>query len=388
MIFKHILGVIQFKASGDNHIRFLNDIRKGDFIIKKISVSNNEITGFIYGNDYSKLEVIAKKNLMILEEVKRQGLVYKIKKYKLRFGIIAGIIVSIGVVFYLSNIVLKVRITGCDKELQDRVSNYVSLYGITPGNYIPKLDFDEIERNLVYNVEDVSWASVRNDGPTIVVNVHQSTREPHMVKTRLPCNIISTRDAQIVGVEVYDGLLMVIKGDGVKKGEMLVSGITLDDNQKPMYSHSQAKIIGEYNEVIDIFQPYNDIKRTLSEKSIKRNSLTFFGLDIPISFGKNVKGEYVQKSRTNYISFLSLKLPIGICHNDYSPYEEENIKLTKDEAASVIKGKISIYEKNFLNGCEILDKRLEENENDEGLHIKAIYKVRGNIGKEQEILIK
>lgn len=388
MVYKHVLGVIEFKASGDNHIRFLNEARKGDFIIKKVRVTNNEVTGRIYGSDIDKLREIAEKNSMTLEEIKRYGLIYKIRKYKLRFGLIAGIAVAIALILYLSNIVLRVRITGCDGDVLKNVSNSLSFYGVTPGKYIPKIDFDDIERNLVLYVNDVSWASVRNDGSTIVVNVHQSTHQPDMVQSRFPCNIISTRNAQVVGVEVYDGLLMVLKGDGVKKGEMLVNGIILDENQKPLYCHSQAKIIGEYEEVIDIYQPYNDVIRTVSDKKLKRNSLSFFGLRIPISFGEKIKGEYVQNTRTNYISFLSLKLPIGICHNEYSPYEEENISYTKEQATVAIENKIKIYQINFLNSCEILDTVREEKESEEGISIKVTFKVRGNIGKEQEILVK
>lgn len=38
MIYKHILGVVHFKATGDNTIKFVNAIRKANFICKNLKV--------------------------------------------------------------------------------------------------------------------------------------------------------------------------------------------------------------------------------------------------------------------------------------------------------------------------------------------------------------
>ena len=51
---------------------------------------------------------------------------------------------------------------------------------------------------------------------------------------------------------------MVLKGDGVKKGDLLVSGFVIDEKDKPLYYHLQTKIIGEYTERICITQSYID----------------------------------------------------------------------------------------------------------------------------------
>ena len=42
MIYKHVLGVVHFKATGDNTIKFVNSIRR-NFICKNLRVSNNEV---------------------------------------------------------------------------------------------------------------------------------------------------------------------------------------------------------------------------------------------------------------------------------------------------------------------------------------------------------
>ena len=181
---------------------------------------------------------------------------------------------------------------------------------------------------------------------------------------------------------------MVLKGDGVKKGDLLVSGIVIDEKDKPLYYHSQAKIIGEYTERICITQSYNDIKIIPSHKTIKRNYINFFDIKIPINFNKKIQGEYSESSRTNYISFLSMKLPIGITYKKYTPYETKKITYTKNEAKNLLNEKIDIYEVNFLNKCEIIDKDIKYEVNDKCIKVEVTYKIRGNIAEESKILIK
>ncbi len=388
MLFKHILGVVHFKAVGENHIAFLNTIRKSNFKIKNISIKDNEILGTIYGVNYEELCLIAKENFMEIQQLSKKGMVYKAKKYKLRIGIGLGIVLSIAIIFFLSNIILKIRVTGCEGQVYSSVINSLNQYGVNPGCFIPSIDFDELERKLVLYVDNVSWASVRNDGGTVVVNIHQSTEKPDMITTRLPCNIISTRDAQIVDVEVYSGQLMVLKGDGVKKGGLLVSGFVIDEKERALYYHSQAKIIGEYTERICIYQPYNDVKKILSNKTHKQSFIDFFNIKIPISFNEKIVGEYSESSRTNYLSFFSIKLPLGITYKTYTPYKTEKVNYNDEEAIALINEKIDIYESNFLNSCEIIEKDVATEETSDGVKIEVIYKVRGNIAEESKILIK
>lgn len=388
MIYKHVLGVVHFKATGDNTIKFVNSIRKANFICKNLRVSNNEVYGKIYGNNYEALCEIAQKNYMELEIEKKKGIVYKIIKYKKRIGIIAGIIVSLAIVLFLSNTVLKIRIIGCGEEVYNDVMNTISANGIVPGKFIPSLDLDEIENAVIDRVDSVSWVAIRSNGGIITVNVHQSTPKPKMISRRLPCNLVSTRDAQIIDIQVYEGQLMVLKGEGVKKGDLLVSGLIMDEKGKPLRFHAQAKIIGQYTETINIKQPLRETIKVVSDDTEKRRYLNFFSLKLPLSFGKDIKGEYTYKEKTNSFSFFSLKLPIGITYKTYSPYVSKKVEYTVDEAKNIVLNKINIYEANFLSGCEIINKDIQEEITDEYVNYKVTYVVQGDITKENEILIK
>lgn len=388
MIFKHIFGVIHFKASGNDTIKFVNSIRKEGILFTKFNSSSDEIQGEIYGKDLIKIKELADIYHLNIEIIKKKGLRYIFSPYKKRYGIIAGLILSIGIIFYLSNIVLKINVTGCDDELYKQVIYKLDECGIRAGKFIPSLDFDSIETSLVLDLNNVSWASIRSKGGIISVNIHESTPKPYIIPRHDPCNLIATRNAKIISVEVATGQLMKIIGDGVKSGEVLVSGILNDANNKPLYCHSIGKIIGEYTETFAISQPLTEQVKIESKKTKTKKSFDFFSIKIPLYLKKGINGNYTYKENSNNFSFFSLKLPFGMTTYSYSPYKYKTVTFTEDEAKSQVYNKLKIYEDNFLKGKTVIDKEIVESFENNEYKLEIKYVLQSDITKESEIFIK
>lgn len=388
MIFKHFIGVIKFKATGDNPLRFLNMLLEQNFSSKDVWSKNDEVFGEIYGKNYSKLCEIAEKNFMQISIVKRKGLIYKIIPYSKRIGIIAGIIFSIAIILFLSNTTLKIRVQGCDEKLTTSIMTILQSNGVEAGKFIPNMDFDQIERNILSSLNDVAWISIRNSGGIITVNVSQTTKKPDIIPQRLPCNIVSTKDARIINVQVYSGQLMTLIGNGVKKGDLLVSGFVVDKNGKATYYHALAKIIGEYEDDKEFSQQLNEDVKTTSDISKKRNYLNFFSVKIPMFFGKDIEGEYTYNEKTNNFSFFSMQLPIGITHTTYEQYEIKHKTYTKEQAKAMLDEQMKLYELNFFKNCTVVKKDIIENENENTVSYQVKYTVQGEITQTNEILLK
>lgn len=388
MIFKHIFGVFDFKATGDNALRFLNMVRNQNFAVYNLYCKNNDVYGRIYANKYSELETIAEKNYMQVKVVRKKGLILRIKPYKKRFGIITGIILSIIIIFIFSNITLKIRITGCDEKLYPQILSVLEMNGISAGKYIPNMNFNQAEMNMVLALKDIAWVSVRNSAGIITVNVNECTKKPDMTLKRLPSNIVSLKDAQIVDVHVYVGQLKVLIGEGVKKGDLLVSGFIPNSKGEFYYYHSQAEIIGRYSETISFEQSFEEDVKIPSKKEINKKYFNFFSIKVPLSLTKKPVGEYYYEENTNKFNFLCFKLPLGVSNCSYKPYYTKHIKYTQEEAKLKTEQKMSIYEDDFLNDCEIISKDIEEIQTDEKVIYKVTYLIEGNIANTNEILTK
>ncbi len=387
MIFKHFLGEFSFKIIGSDVVKLINKMTEADFKCSNIKTEENIIYGTIYRSNYKELEEICNKYNCEIEIEKKKGLLTKILPYKKRYGIIIGAILSILIILYFSNTILKLRIIGCSPELKKNIQSYLLHEDITTGTFIPLLNFDELEDDLRLRF-GVSWASIRKTAGILTINIHQTTEKPDMIQTRFPCNLISTKDAKIIDATVFSGQMIPLIGDGVKKNSLLVSGFVNDVNDKPLYFHSKAKIIGEYKEKILFVQPLKDKEQMISNKNINKYTLNFFGLKIPIGFGKKIKGEYDCKISTNFFSFLGLNLPISITTKKYYPIIYKNKNYTKEEAEKKINEKICIYEENFLKKSKIVNKNVNKEILENSVKISINYLLRGDITKEQQILIK
>ncbi|MFA5657931.1 MAG: sporulation protein YqfD [Oscillospiraceae bacterium] len=388
MLFKHIIGELSFKAEGDYTLKFVNAVRKADFLCKNLYIKNNIVYGRIYGINLNKLSSIAHEHNMKLISVKESGLIYKLLPYKKRIGLFAGLLFSAALIFLMSNVVLKIRILGCDALLYQSVYSALEHNGISPGKFIPSMDFNTIEMKILGSVDGISWIGIRSTGGVLTVSVSQATPKPEILTRRLPCNIISTKDAQIVSVQIYMGQLSVLIGDGVKKGDILVNGLVTDENGKTSQYHSYAKITGRYEEKIEFVQPFCEELKIVTEQTSRRKYLNFFSLKIPLFIGKDIEGEYSYTERTNSFSLFTLKIPLGITHSSYSPFEMKSFSYSEDEARIKLEEKIQIYEQNFLSEKEIISKEINETVSSDSIIYSVKYLVEGEIGQVSELLVK
>ena len=146
--------------------------------------------------------------------------------------------------------------------------------------------------------------------------------------------------------------------------------------------------MADYDESITFEQDFKDEQKIIIENDKTRKYFTVFDLEVPISIGKKVEGNYIMTDSRSNFSFLGFKLPVGISKKSYDKYYFENVKLSKKEAKEKLLNKIKIYETNFLKDKKILNKELETKETKKGLSITVKYKLNGNIAMEKELLTK
>ena len=186
---------------------------------------------------------------------------------------------------------------------------------------------------------------------------------------------------------VYMGMLIPMLYDGVKKGDILISGTVDNGKGGVFFVHSMGEIIGRYDEKVVFSQPYTDENIRYTDK-ITRKYLKLFGLDIPLYVGKNNFGEYEYDKSINYLNICNIQIPVGIVREEYRLYETEFTEYTSERAQELLEDKIKLYEKNFYEGEDvlILGKEVQFTETRDGMTAAVKYTLEGNIGVEREIM--
>ena len=177
--------------------------------------------------------------------------------------------------------------------------------------------------------------------------------------------------------------------NGVKKGDLLISGTVEDGKGGVYYTHSIGEVIGRYTETITFAQPYCDEIIDYANPVV-RKSLHILGLKVPLYIKVNEFDNYELSETITYLDLFGIQLPAGITYMEYRPYNVQQVEYSREEAEKLILNKIDQYERNFINNEDIIvvDKTIDYIEKDNGLKAIVKYIVEGNIGISKEIMVK
>ncbi len=389
-MFDNIRGVITFEAVTDEPETFINILKNSSVQVSEIKYKKGRLYGKIYRNNFAEICDMAEKNGIPVSIAEKRGSIFTIRKYRARYGISIGIILAFLMVAYLSNIVMSVEIYGNEMLTDKQIASLLNDCGIKIGAFIPNIDLRDAERQIVSSSDDIAWIGIRSSGCIIEAEVSETEPSPEMISTRTPCNVISSRNAQIVDIKnVHMGMLIPMLYDGVQKGDLLISG-TVDDGKGGVYfAHAMGEIIGRYNEKVTFSQPFVDEITSYSDK-VTRKYLNLFGLRIPLFVGKNDFGQCEYDESFSYFRILNIELPIGMIISEYHPYQVESVSYSPEKARQILEDKIKMYEKNFYSGNDIsiVDKEVFFSETDTQMTVTVKYTIEGDIGITQEIMAK
>ncbi len=388
-MFKNIRGVISIEATGDNIYSFINYLRDMHIVCTSQKCRNGKFTAQIYSRDISKVESAADKFNINLTIVKRKGFRYKAYRYRFRFGIIIGVFLVLGFVFYLSNTIVTIEVCGNNTITDQQVVAALSDIGVYKGRFIPDIDFHSCEQRLRLSIPEIAWTGIRHTGSRIIVDITETVETPEMVNDDIPCNIVASKDAQITYTEIYAGQLIRKKGDGVKKGDIIVSGTVDDGKGHFLKKHAMGVIKGKYSEEIVFTQVFEESGQIYSGDTQTRKYFDFFGFRIPLFFNDIDSSTYDYDERTTKFTFLGFEIPLGIVHCSYSPFTYDNITYTEEEADLKLQQQTALHEKNFYDSkdIKILERKIQKKTTDKEMQYIISYTLEGNIGKDWEIYV-
>ncbi|MBR5219303.1 MAG: sporulation protein YqfD [Clostridia bacterium] len=344
--------------------RFINlCMRKGIFLWDIGWESKNRLSLKVSVKGFKKMQEPARKSKTRVKIKKRCGIPMFIHKYRRRKAFAAGGVIFLALVVFLCSFIWSVEIEGLKKIDENEVRNALNSCGIRVGVIKYNKSPSVIKEELLQRVPGLSWAWVYINGTKAVVEVKEKTLKPDILPAHEPCNIVASRDGVICDYIVKRGETVVKRGDVVKKGSLLVSGVLARKNGGTDFVHSEAEVYATvWYEKSGTFTPKR-VDAVKSGEQTNRYTLSLFGLDIPLYFGRqNPYESSIQEKSTHQLKLWGdFYLPFVLTKNHIEQTENVVTKLTEDEARlyfgeklfEEIKGKISpdtkIINKTFLH---------------------------------------
>ena len=381
-------GCVRINAQGKNLYRFINMIHNRRMNCFDQYVKKDVFYCEIYRSDLERIYEFAEECEVELRHFEYATLSQRLRKYRRRFGILVGVIAGAIACVYFSSVVVTIDVIGNSRVSTDTILSALEELDVTYGSRISDINFTYCENELRLMVDGVSWAGIRRTGNRIVVEITEIVEKPEMTIERVPCNVVSQREAQIISTSVYDGQLMRIVGDYVMPGDLLISGVIEDSKGHVTKHHAMGAITGIYEETISFTEEFaSAVKKPVGNTRTERY-LKLFSAEIPLFIGRNEYESYLAEEREQYFSIGEKELPLGIVTRNITETEYTESVFSKEELDLKLQEKIFLYEKNFLSDVKILDREIIKEQKENSLTYTVKYTVEGEIGIQKEIFIK
>ena len=245
--------------SVENNInRFINKCNKNKIELFTINyISDNNIIVKIKKEDLENIKIYNYySNINIYKRLGINGIKDKILEIKY---LIITFIICLIITHIISNIIVKIDVISSSKNIRELLYSELNNSGIKKFSY--KKDFNElndIKNKILNNNKDkLEWISITNVGMTYIIRVEE--RIIHNIKNENEyCNIYSKKDALIKSIFSNSGEIIVGTNDIVKKGDLLISGKLLLNDEVKGYTCANGKVVGNvwYNTNINIKRIY------------------------------------------------------------------------------------------------------------------------------------
>lgn len=372
-------------VEGDALIPFLNEIRTNAIYCKGQRCSANQLRAQIKASQLEHLQKIAVKHHLDVTIEKKRGIRYHFYRVKYRWGLVMGFLLFAAILFYFSNTIVSIEISGNETVSTAAVENALAEVGVEEGAFLPALDLRSCELDVRLLIPELNWVGIRHTNGRVVVDLTEATAPPERIASHIPTNLVATKTAYLETVRCYDGDILKNRGDTVREGELILTGIREDERGNVTLHHADGIAIGVYKETTELFQPYVEEVR-MHEDEIHRTGLLFFGRRFTLGAPGLTDYAYAESESPFYV--LGHAIPIGLVHMTYQPYGYEIRTYSGEEAQAMLTRQQARYEEAVYQNCEILDRVLTYSEEENGLRCQISYVIRGEIGAIREIFIK
>jgi len=337
------------KIETDKYYNLLLKINNIGINVYDVKTFNNYILIKINNDDYKKLRkylISYKTSIYSLTGIDKIKQI--IKKYVV---FCTSIIVGIFILIIANNMIFKVDIKSNNENIKNLLKSELKKYGLSSMRIKKSHSkIEEIVDDILENNKDkIKWLEIKYDGLIMIVNVTETIDE-QITENYNNCNIIASKDSKILTLNIYKGVALKEINDYVNKGEVILSGNIIHNEEVKNTVCSSGEIYGE----------------------------VWYKVKVEIPLEETMK-EYTGKNRYN----MSLKI-----NDDTYKIFKDRIEIYDEEISNLYK--LNDFEINFIKSKEYIEKTIkisEEEAYNNGLK-KAEEKIKLMLDEEEEILLK
>ena len=319
---------------------------------------------YIYSSDRDEVKLVAEKYSLDVKVNEVNSLRRILTLYKKRLSFLAGLFIC-GLLIYIESLyVWRIDVDGCNDLTPEEVISVMENKYPCYGKKKKDIDLEALKNVIEDNFEGVCWVSCSISGTHLTVNLRESADVFNRSKPTDPCNVVAAMDCTIYSIVTSAGTPVVMTGDDVKKGDILISGaVNILNDDSEVVETKMVPADGEVFGVCDI--PYSDsVDSNQCIKVPKNRELS----GIKIRLGTKIISPYNKKAKKTdsdleqeeyCLHFGNFYLPVSVAIEHYQYYDLKNEQLDESAVKQRLQEHIQTYiGKMQEKGVQIVQKNV------------------------------
>ena len=208
---------------------------------------NAKMVGRTTINGFKQMRFQARKCGCRLSIGKKRGTPFFLHKYRRRKLFAFGFLIFLVCIRVAGMFVWNVEVSGNESVPSEDILTILEELGVKRWALKDSLDVRELANLFMVKSKGISWVGIDLNGSKVNVEVVEKPKVPEKIDNDIACDIVATKPALIVSLDVYKGTSKVSVGDVVDSNTVLVTGI-MEMKQFPEKTeevHALASIKGK-----------------------------------------------------------------------------------------------------------------------------------------------
>ena len=382
-ILQWVNGRVFFTVQDGFLPQFLSQCAKENIRLYRTKTEKNTLHGFVLRQDCEKLQAVARQCGMLLTVHKKRGLFFVLYRYRLRWGIPAGIALGILLMGILSSMVWQVQINGCENLSEEYVACFFEEMGVKPGVLRTAIDIKSCRDKALTEIEELLWVSLYFKGCTACIEVRERGNKVVLEKEGYS-NLVASYGGEIIRADVYAGCGYVKIGQAVAAGDLLVGGGVPLKHGGVRFVRSKADIIARTQRKLETEIALGETVAYI-EKTGMCPRLYWFGLQIPLL---PLFGREAAEQSPSYLAWKEVVFPIGVCLQGWRKTGDEPKSRTPQTALLQAFADFARQELQTMQNKTIVERNVEIIKTDTAIRVVGVYICEENIAESKELQIE
>lgn len=384
-LFRFLAGYVLFCAVGGFPERFINLCTAGKIPVWDICPKGDTLYGKVRAKDYIRLRRCARRSGARLRLCKKCGVPFFVQRHRKHSGLLVGAVVFLAVFAALSTRIWAIEIEPVQGIPDSAVRTALREEGIYEGMRTRALHASMVESALPLRLPDVQWVALNRQGSVLHIKLRRKIQTEGTQDAEIPCHIVAAKDGVLRTLEAYAGKAMVRVPTAVQKGQLLVSGITDNQDGSVCLHHAkgytEAQTAAEYAVTVRTKQTFPTVSRAHTRLCIRLFSWQF----PPIAEPHADDAPFFVYDRT--LTAGKYRLPIS-CTVYRNTFFDGKRTLTQAQTRLLALSDFEAYVAQHFFASRLLSQDIHVVQSKSGCTVSGRFQLLENIAVEQEILLE